>query len=139
MYFHLNCKVNSSGSRKLSVMSVVWDDLARGYVREHEKALKLSYNIPAGIVNIICKYCEPLSQRRRDPIPNIWDRPLDPSVAKKFVKDPYHRMMGYTKPDVTEFKNLATMTSVAFLLMGFIGYFIRLIHIPINVFISGSK
>jgi len=29
-----------------------------------------------------------------------------------------------------EFKKIATVTSIGFLLMGFIGYFVKLVHIP---------
>jgi preprotein translocase subunit Sss1 len=33
---------------------------------------------------------------------------------------------------VLEFKKIAIATGVGFLLMGFIGFFVKLIHIPIN-------
>ena len=82
-----------------------------------------------------------MAQRKKDQIPNVWDHPLEASMAhlKKFSKDSYHLINKCTKPDLKEFKKLALATSVGFLLMGFIGFFIRLIHIPINNIIRGSS
>ena len=40
-------------------MSEFYDNLAIGYVKEQEKKLTLSNNIPPGVINIICKYCHP--------------------------------------------------------------------------------
>jgi preprotein translocase subunit Sss1 len=37
-----------------------------------------------------------------------------------------------------EFTKIASATSVGFLLMGFIGFFVKLIHIPINNIIVGG-
>mmetsp|Transcript_38084 Transcript_38084/g.62508 ORF Transcript_38084/g.62508 Transcript_38084/m.62508 type:complete len:84 (-) Transcript_38084:676-927(-) len=81
------------------------------------------------------------AQRKKDTLPNILDHPIDASIAhvKKFSKDSYHLIMKCTKPDLKEFKKLAIATSIGFLLMGFIGFFIRLIHIPINNIIRGSS
>ena len=41
-------------------------------------------------------------------------------------------------PKTTEFTKIASATSVGFLLMGFIGFFVKLIHIPINNIIVGG-
>jgi preprotein translocase subunit Sss1 len=38
----------------------------------------------------------------------------------------------------TEFKRIAMATTVGFLVMGFIGFFVKLIHIPINNIIVGA-
>ena len=38
---------------------------------------------------------------------------------------------------ITEFTKIASATSVGFLLMGFIGFFVKLIFIPINNIIVG--
>eukprot|EP00937_MAST-01D_sp_MAST-1D-sp2_P003625 g3625.t1 len=43
-----------------------------------------------------------------------------------------------TKPDRKEFTKIASATSIGFLLMGFIGFFVKLIHIPINNIIVGG-
>lgn len=81
------------------------------------------------------------SRKKQDQLPNVWDHPLDYGLGymKKFSKDSYHLINKCTKPDLKEFKKLAMATSVGFLLMGFIGFFIRLIHIPINNIIRGSS
>lgn len=38
----------------------------------------------------------------------------------------------------TEFMQVAKATTVGFLVMGFIGFFVKLIHIPINNIIMGG-
>ena len=38
----------------------------------------------------------------------------------------------------TEFARIAGATSVGFLLMGFIGFFVKLVHIPINNILVGG-
>jgi len=55
-----------------------------------------------------------------------------------FAQDSYRLLQKCTKPDAKEFKKIALATSVGFLVMGFIGFFVKLIHIPINNIIVGS-
>ena len=43
-----------------------------------------------------------------------------------------------TKPDRKEFSKIAIATAIGFAIMGFIGFFVKLIHIPINNIIVGS-
>merc|ERR1711990_253409 len=44
-----------------------------------------------------------------------------------------HRLLNKcTKPDRKEFKKIAFATGIGFAVMGFIGFFVKLIHIPIN-------
>ncbi|GAB0489341.1 hypothetical protein MMPV_000559 [Pyropia vietnamensis] len=43
-----------------------------------------------------------------------------------------------TKPDRREFTKIATATAIGFAVMGFIGYFVRLLHIPVNNILIGS-
>lgn len=38
----------------------------------------------------------------------------------------------------TEFQKIAMATALGFAIMGFIGYFVKLIHIPINNILVGS-
>eukprot|EP01135_Chromosphaera_perkinsii_P012396 Nk52_evm7s2657 gene=Nk52_evmTU7s2657 len=52
--------------------------------------------------------------------------------AKGFAKDSMRLVKRCTKPDMTEFKKIAFATAVGFAMMGFIGFFVKLIHIPIN-------
>jgi len=58
--------------------------------------------------------------------------------AKRFISDSIRFFNKCEKPDAKEFKKIATATGVGFLIMGFIGYFIKLIHIPIHNIIIGS-
>lgn len=51
---------------------------------------------------------------------------------KQFVKDSVHLVKKCTKPDRKEFTRIAWATGVGFLIMGFVGFFVKLIHIPIN-------
>jgi protein transport protein SEC61 subunit gamma-like protein len=39
----------------------------------------------------------------------------------------------------TEFQKVAFATSIGFLTMGFIGFFVKLVHIPINNIIVGGN
>lgn len=39
---------------------------------------------------------------------------------------------------ITEFARIAYATSVGFLIMGFIGFFVKLVHIPINNILLGG-
>ena len=57
---------------------------------------------------------------------------------KFFAKDSYNFLRKCTKPDRKEFTRIATATGVGFLIMGFIGFFVKLIHIPINNIIVGA-
>ena len=43
------------------------------------------------------------------------------------------------KPDSKEFSKIAFATAIGFLIMGFIGFFVKLIHIPINNIIIGNQ
>ena len=56
----------------------------------------------------------------------------------EFFKESYRFMNKCTKPDKKEFSKIAIAISVGFLLMGFLGFFIKLIHIPINQIIVGA-
>ena len=37
-----------------------------------------------------------------------------------------------TKPDRKEFARIASATMIGFLITGFVGFFVKLVHIPIN-------
>jgi len=57
---------------------------------------------------------------------------------KQFGKDSIRLVKRCTKPDRKEFQKIAIATAIGFALMGFIGFFVKLIHIPINNIIVGS-
>lgn len=57
---------------------------------------------------------------------------------KQFFKDSIHLVKRCTKPDRKEFTVIAKATGVGFLIMGFIGFFVKLVHIPINNILVGN-
>jgi len=57
---------------------------------------------------------------------------------KQFSKDSVRLVKRCTKPDRKEFQKIAVATAIGFALMGFIGFFVKLIHIPINNIIVGA-
>lgn len=58
--------------------------------------------------------------------------------GRAFAKDSIRLVKRCTKPDRKEFQKIAIATAVGFCIMGFIGFFVKLIHIPINNIIVGS-
>lgn len=52
--------------------------------------------------------------------------------AQQFAKDSIRLVKRCTKPDKREFEKIAIATAIGFAIMGFIGFFVKLIHIPIN-------
>ncbi|AWP20787.1 Protein transport protein Sec61 subunit gamma [Scophthalmus maximus] len=52
--------------------------------------------------------------------------------SRQFVKDSIRLVKRCTKPDRKEFQKIAMATAIGFAIMGFIGFFVKLIHIPIN-------
>jgi len=57
---------------------------------------------------------------------------------RKFAKESIMLLRRCTKPDRKEFQKVAVATSIGFGVMGFIGFFVKLIHIPINQIIVGA-
>ena len=51
---------------------------------------------------------------------------------QEFARDSMHLVKKCTKPDRKEFMNIAKATATGFFIMGFIGFFVKLVHIPIN-------
>lgn len=58
--------------------------------------------------------------------------------GRAFAKDSIRLIKRCTKPDRREFTKIAIATAIGFCIMGFIGFFVKLIHIPINNIIVGS-
>ena len=48
------------------------------------------------------------------------------------TQDSIHLVKKCTKPDRKEFARIASATAIGFLIMGFVGFFAKLVHIPIN-------
>lgn len=59
---------------------------------------------------------------------NSFQAAIEP--AKRFGQDSYRLVKRCTKPDAKEFKKIAIATTVGFLVMGFLGFFVKLVHIP---------
>lgn len=57
---------------------------------------------------------------------------------KVFFKESVALVKRCTKPDRREFIQISRAVGVGFLIMGFIGFFVKLIHIPINNIIVGG-
>ncbi|KAE8732381.1 Protein transport protein Sec61 subunit gamma [Hibiscus syriacus] len=57
---------------------------------------------------------------------------------REFAKDSVRLVKKCHKPDQKEFTNLAFRTTIGFVVMGFVGFFVKLIFIPINNIIVGS-
>jgi protein transport protein SEC61 subunit gamma-like protein len=58
--------------------------------------------------------------------------------SRQFVKESIRLVKRCTKPDRKEFQKIAMATAIGFAIMGFIGFFVKLIHIPINNIIVGG-
>lgn len=56
----------------------------------------------------------------------------------EFISDAKRLLRMCTKPDAREFKKIAIACGIGFAIMGFIGYIVKLVFIPINNIIVGS-
>ncbi|PWN95459.1 protein translocase SEC6 [Tilletiopsis washingtonensis] len=59
-------------------------------------------------------------------------------VPQNFVKEGTHFMKRCTKPNQKEYLQICRAVGMGFVVMGFIGYFVKLIHIPINNILVGG-
>eukprot|EP00172_Hildenbrandia_rubra_P001150 Plantae.Rhodophyta-Hildenbrandia_rubra.ctg17070.p1 GENE.Plantae.Rhodophyta-Hildenbrandia_rubra.ctg17070~~Plantae.Rhodophyta-Hildenbrandia_rubra.ctg17070.p1 ORF type:complete len:132 (-),score=7.94 Plantae.Rhodophyta-Hildenbrandia_rubra.ctg17070:375-770(-) len=70
--------------------------------------------------------------------PNIMDAARQVTEPLQgFMSDSFRLVRKCNKPDQKEFMKIATATAVGLGVMGFIGFFVRLIHIPINAILLG--
>lgn len=67
---------------------------------------------------------------------DIMDTVVTP--VKSFAKDSVRLVNKCTKPDRKEYTKIAFRTVLGFVIMGFIGFFVKLIFIPINQIILGA-
>ncbi|KAL9283010.1 putative protein translocase complex, SecE/Sec61-gamma subunit [Arabidopsis thaliana] len=65
------------------------------------------------------------------------DSVVDP--LRDFAKDSIRLVKRCHKPDRKEFTKVAVRTAIGFVVMGFVGFFVKLIFIPINNIIVESK
>ncbi|KKY19761.1 putative translocation complex subunit sss1 [Phaeomoniella chlamydospora] len=59
-------------------------------------------------------------------------------VPKDFLRDGTQFLNRCTKPDRREFIKISQAVGMGFLIMGAIGYIIKLIHIPVNNILVGG-
>jgi len=59
--------------------------------------------------------------------------------CQEFMSESWRLVKRCTKPDRAEFTKIAQATSIGFAIMGFIGFFVKLIFIPINNIIVGMS
>eukprot|EP00884_Botryococcus_braunii_P012007 jgi/Botrbrau1/20807/Bobra.0156s0036.1 len=58
---------------------------------------------------------------------------------KDFAQQSVRLINRCNKPDAKEFKKVSSKTALGFVVMGFIGFFVKLIFIPINQIIVGGS
>jgi len=59
-------------------------------------------------------------------------------IPQEFLRDGNQFITRCTKPSPKEFVQICKAVAVGFAVMGFIGYFVKLIHIPINNILVGG-
>ncbi|XLT05395.1 hypothetical protein HN51_044144 [Arachis hypogaea] len=64
------------------------------------------------------------------------DSVLEP--LKEFSKDSVRLVNRCHKPDRKEYFKVAVSTAIGIMVMGFVGFFVKLIFIPVNNIIVGS-
>lgn len=60
-------------------------------------------------------------------------------IPKDFVKDGTQFINRCTKPDKREFIKISQAVGVGFVVMGAIGYIVKLVHIPVNNILVGGS
>ncbi|KAF2192466.1 protein translocase SEC6 [Zopfia rhizophila CBS 207.26] len=60
-------------------------------------------------------------------------------VPQEFVKDGMLFLHRCTKPDKREFIKISQAVGVGFVIMGVIGYIVKLVHIPVNNILVGGS
>ncbi|KAK3995057.1 hypothetical protein QBC44DRAFT_366934 [Cladorrhinum sp. PSN332] len=59
-------------------------------------------------------------------------------VPREFLKDGVQFINRAQKPDRREFIKISQAVGVGFLIMGAVGYFVKLIHVPLNNILVGG-
>lgn len=54
------------------------------------------------------------------------------ALPQEYAREGTQFLKRCQKPSMKEFMGIAQATAVGFLIMGFVGFFVKLIHIPIN-------
>ncbi|CAK7208976.1 hypothetical protein SCUCBS95973_008189 [Sporothrix curviconia] len=59
-------------------------------------------------------------------------------IPREFIKDGMQFINRCQKPDTKEFAKISQAVGVGFIVMGAVGYFVKLIHIPLNNILVGG-
>ncbi|KAI9653964.1 MAG: Sec61p translocation complex subunit [Trizodia sp. TS-e1964] len=59
-------------------------------------------------------------------------------IPRDFLRDGTMFLNRCTKPDRREFIKISQAVGIGFIVMGTIGYFVKLIHIPVNNILVGG-
>jgi len=59
-------------------------------------------------------------------------------IPREFIKDGTLFINRCTKPDKREFIKISQAVGIGFIVMGVIGYIVKIIHIPINNILVGA-
>ncbi|KAK4168017.1 hypothetical protein QBC43DRAFT_310672 [Cladorrhinum sp. PSN259] len=59
-------------------------------------------------------------------------------VPREFLRDGVQFINRAQKPDRREFIKISQAVGVGFLIMGAVGYFVKLIHVPLNNILVGG-
>ncbi|CCX13588.1 hypothetical protein FPQ18DRAFT_314142 [Pyronema domesticum] len=59
-------------------------------------------------------------------------------IPKEFIRDGTQFINRCTKPDKREFLQISRAVGIGFVVMGVIGYVVKIIHIPINNILVGA-
>ncbi|TFK56656.1 protein translocase SEC6 [Heliocybe sulcata] len=59
-------------------------------------------------------------------------------IPQEFIRDGQQFLIRCTKPSQKEFTQICRAVAIGFAIIGFIGYFVKLIHIPINNILVGG-
>eukprot|EP00614_Pseudopedinella_elastica_P006916 CAMPEP_0172600466 /NCGR_PEP_ID=MMETSP1068-20121228/20667_1 /TAXON_ID=35684 /ORGANISM="Pseudopedinella elastica, Strain CCMP716" /LENGTH=79 /DNA_ID=CAMNT_0013401167 /DNA_START=135 /DNA_END=374 /DNA_ORIENTATION=+ len=57
--------------------------------------------------------------------------------SKRWYNDSKRLVSKCSKPDYEEFKKIAISTGLGMVVMGFVGFFVKILHIPINNILMG--
>ncbi|KAF2876906.1 hypothetical protein BDV95DRAFT_558046 [Massariosphaeria phaeospora] len=60
-------------------------------------------------------------------------------IPQEFIKDGLLFVNRCTKPDKKEYARICQAVGVGFVIMGVIGYIVKLVHIPINNILVGGS
>ncbi|KAI6247320.1 hypothetical protein HI914_04224 [Erysiphe necator] len=59
-------------------------------------------------------------------------------IPREFIKEGSQFLNRCTKPDLKEFVKICQAVGIGFLIMGAVGYIVKLIHIPVNNILVGG-